>query len=474
MYNGLDRFRSFLYDQFTTKSTISIDAVVMLLYYNNFIKTYKFLKKSQNWNEKQIKFYQEKKLKELLNHAYQNVPFYSKLFDDHCIKLKDIKSLDDLKKIPMLTKEMVRLNSEDFISKNYPKHKLRYLTTGGSTGKPLGFYVTKGVWDAEQLAYAKMIYDEFGCNLNDKFVILRGYLSKYKDKKKFYEYSLFGKSLILFPYYIDAKNMENYVKKIRDFNPKFIITFPSIITILARYMQQNNLEPFSSVKVISCSSELLEDFQKKMLEDFFHCKVINTYGHAESAVLATTCKKSNYLHCFPEYGIVELVDKNGEIVDEEGKQGEIVATGFYNFIFPFIRYKTGDIGIFTNVECECGRNYQLIKKVSGRYQDYVISKNNKIYSSTDVFQGLIANSTNNVIECQMIQYSIGEIVLKIVKNDKYSDKDEKEIKNKLFNKFGDEFDVSIEYVDTIPCGRWGRHKFFIQKLSFSIEDVLCN
>jgi len=469
-----DCFKSFLYDQITSKFSISIDSVVMLLYYNEFRKTYNFLKKTQTWDEKQIKSYQEKKLSELLHHANQNVPYYTNLFDKIGLKPKDIQTCEDIQRIPFLTKEIVRANSKEFISKNFPKHKLRYLTTGGSTGKPLGFYVTKGVWDVEQIAYTRIIYDEFGCSLNDKFVLLRGYLSKYKDKKRFYEHSLFGKSLILFPYYMNAENLDKYVKKIRDFRPKFIITFPSIITIIARYMQQNNLKPFSTVEVITCSSEVLNEFQQDMLEDFFQCKVINMYGHAESAVLASTCKKSNYFHCFPEYGIVELVDKNGKIVDEEDKKGEIVATGFNNFIFPFIRYKTGDIGIFTNTKCGCGRNYQLIKKIEGRPQDYVVSKTNKIYPSTSGFHGLIANSTNNVIECQMIQDTAGEIVLKIIKNDKYSDTDEKQIKNNLLNKFGNEFDLSIEYVDKISCGRWGRHKFFIQKLSISLEDVIHN
>ena len=458
----------------TSKLSVSVDSVVMLLYQNKFRKTYNFLKNSQNWDEKQIRVYQEKKLNELLCHSYKNVPYFKKIFNEMGLKPENIKTLEDIHKIPFLTKETIRASPNEFISQNFPSHKLRYLTTGGSTGKPLGFYVTKGVWDAEQIAYNKIIYDEFGCNLNHKFVILRGYISKYKDKKKFYEYSLFGKSLILFPQYMDNKNLQDYVEKIRKFKPKFIITFPSIIMIIAKYMQQNNLKPFSSVEVITCSSEILDNYQQKMLEDFFNCKVINMYGHAESAVLAYTCGDSNFFHFLPEYGIVELIDKNGKKVTKEGKKGEIVATGLNNFIFPFIRYRTGDIGIFTSAKCTCGRNCQLIKKIEGRYQDYVVSKTNKIYPSTSGFHGLIAKSTNNVIECQMIQDTVGEIVLKIIKNDKYSDKDEKHIKDKLLEKFGNEFDLFFEYVEQIPGGRWGRHKFFVQKLPVSIEDALRN
>lgn len=473
-WNSLDHIKAVAYDQITTKLPISFDAVVMFLYNKNFRKTYNFLKKSQKWSQEQIKSYQEEKLSELLNHSYKNVPYYTKLFDKIDLKPDDVNSLEDLQKIPFLTKDNVRENVESLKSINYPNYTFRHLTTGGSTGTPLGFYVTKGVWDAEELAYGKIIFDRFGCSFKDKYVLLRGYLSKYKDETKFWESSLFGRCLILLPNYMSEENLPKYVKRIRKFKPKFIITFPSIISILAGFMKKNNLPPFPTVKVISCTSELLYDWQKELLQDFFKCDILCTYGHAESAVLAATCKKSQYYHFFPEYGIIELIDEDGKPINKEGKRGEIVATGLRNFIFPFIRYKTGDIGVYTTKKCECGSSYTILAKIEGRCQDFVISKTNKILPSTAGFHGLIAKSAQNVVKSQMHQEKIGEIIFKIVKGKNYSNEDEKQIRTNFKEKFGDEFDLIINYVDDIKSGRWGRHKFFIQNLPISIENILKN
>jgi len=471
-HSFLEYLKAFIYDQTTKRLPISFDAVVMLLYSKDFRKKYNFLKKSQQWTQEQLKIYQEEKLSNFITHAYKNVEYYKRLFDRFDLKPQDISSIEDLQKLPFLTKELVKENFKGLIAKNFPKYKLRYLTTGGSTGTPLGFYVEKGKWDAEEIAFNKIIFDRFGCNFNDKYVLLRGYLSKYKQKEKFWEYSLFGRCLILFPYFMDGKNIPKYIKKIRRFKPKFIITFPSIISILAEFMRKKNLKPFKTVKTIICCSELLYNWQRGLLEDFFQCKIVDIYGHAESAVFAATCEKSNYFHIFPEYGIVELIDKDGKPVTKEGEKGEIVVTGFRNPIFPFIRYRTGDIAINTNHKCECGKNYPLFKKIEGRIQDFVVTKNKKIIPITTGFYGFIAKNTQNVDKVQLNQDSLGILILNIVKGKNYTVDDEVKIKNNFQKKYGNDFNLIIQYVDKIQESRWGRHKFFIQKLPISIEDIL--
>jgi phenylacetate-CoA ligase len=259
------------------------------------------------------------------------------------------------------------------------------------------------------------------------------------------------------------ENLPKYIEKIRKYKPKYINAYPSAISILANYIKKNKIQPFQDLKTIVCVAENLYDWQYYLIKEVFHCQPLAIYGLAERAALATTCEKNNYYHFFPQYGIVELIDKNGLPVTKENEKGEIVCTGFHNSIFPFIRYRTGDVGVFTTAKCTCGRNYPLLKTIEGRLQEYLVTKTGQIIPLTGSF-GLIAKTTQNVKEYQFYQDTKGEIVLYIIKRQEYSYNDEKMIKHNFSKKIGNEIDLIIKYVDYIPRTTRGKYRFLIQKL----------
>jgi len=461
------RITDYIYTQLSGGDNINSDALALILYYKKFLQTYKFLQKSQWWSKEQIKTYQLDKLTGLLNHAYQNVPYYRRLFDNEGIKPKDIQNFEDLKKIPYLTKEIVRKNINDLKATNYPESKFEYITTGGTTGTPLGMYAEKGVWIASEYAFSKTMLDRVGCSLKNKVVILRSVILPSADKGKFWQYSMLGRCLTLSSYHMSDQNLPVYVEKIRAYKPRFITTYPSVITILARYMNKNNIKPFETLKAIVLGAETLYDWQRQLLEETFQCRLINTYGHAERSGLGCICEKSDYYHFFPEYGIVELIGKDNKPVIKENETGEMIVTGFTNFIFPFIRYKTGDIGVYTTKKCICNRNYPLFKEIKGRTQDYVITKDDKLVSistlntHSDVF--------DNVEQFQFYQEKKGEVLLYLVKMKTYTKNDTENIKKNLNEKLGEDFKLSIKFVDKIPRTMRGKHNYLIQKIPIHIE-----
>lgn len=445
-------------------------AVPLLLHYKKFRKTYKFLQKSQWWSQEELNEYQLNQLDKLLKHAYKNVPYYKKIFDDQNLKPSDIQDFKDLQKIPFLSKEIVRKNLNDLKANNYPKYKFEYISTGGSTGIPLGFYVEKNIWFAEELAYSKILLNRVNCDFKDRFVYLREFVISSADKGKLWKYSLFGRCLILSSYHLSEVNLSKYIEIIRSFKPKFIVAYPSSIIIIARYMKRNNIEPIKTVKAILVGAEKLYDWQRCLIEEtFVGCRLLDYYGNAERAVLSSTCEKSCYHHIFPQYGIIELIDKNGKPVTEEDKPGEIVATGFNNFIFPFIRYKTGDVGVFTSRKCSCGLNYSMLKVIEGRLQEYIITKNNRPISMTAL--NMHSNVFDNVKQFQFYQEKKGQVVLNIVRYDNYTEKDTKYIKRELYKKIGDDINLSIQFVDEIPRTMRGKRRFLIQKLPTEIENL---
>jgi phenylacetate-CoA ligase len=429
-----------------------------------FQNTYAFLQESQWWNREQLEEYQLKQLSKLLHHAYENVPYYRKVFDERGLKPKDIQDFKDLQKLPYLTKQIIQDNLEDLKARNYPPSKFKYATTGGSTGIPMGFYLEEGVSGAKEWAFMTTQWNRVGFKIGDKCVILRGNVVESAAKGKFWEYDSIKKNLAFSSYHMTDETLPKYIQKIREFKPDFIQAYPSAITILAKFMKENDTEPFPSVKALLCGSENLYLWQRELLEQVFQCRVYSWYGHTEQAVLAGECEKSTSYHIFPEYGIVELIGNDDKPVTNETEIGEIVATGFNNFAMPFIRYRTLDLAVPSNARCECGRNYPLLKRVEGRLQELVVTKDKRFITLTALIFAQHFEAFSKVKEMQLVQEEEGEITVKIVKTSQYSADDEKEIHSKMRRAVGGGLDVNFAYVDYIPRTQSGKYRFLIQKL----------
>jgi len=435
-----------------------------------FLKWYNFLQKSQWWSREKLEEYQKQQLNKLLSHAYENVPYYRKVFDERGLKPKNIQDFNDLRKLPFLTKEIVQNHLSELIAQNYPKSKLQYVTTGGSTGIPMGFYLEKNIFGVREWAFMLTQWNRVGYKFGDRSIVLRGNVVQAIDKNKFWEISSDNKDLILSSYHMTDKNLPRYIRKIKEFKPDFIQAYPSAITILVRFMKENNIEAFPSVKAILCGSENLYPWQRELLEEVFKCRVYSWYGHSEMAVLAGECEKSTYYHIFPEYGIVELIDNNGEILTKGNGMGEIVATGLNNFICPLIRYRTMDLAVPTNAKCECERNYPLLKRVEGRLQELVVTKNKRLITLTALMFAQHFEAFSRIKEMQLVQEKEGELLIKIVKASQYLPKDEQEILSKMQKAVGSGLNINFNYVKNISRTKSGKYRFLIQKLSIKFRD----
>lgn len=433
-----------------------------------FRDTYAFLQESQWWSREQLEEYQLQQLSKLLQHAYENVPYYRRVFDERGLKPKDIRDFTDLQQLPYLTKEIIQNNLLDLVARNYPKSKLQYTTTGGSTGIPLGFYREKGVSDAKEWAFMLSQWNRVGFKNDDRCVVLSGAFVQPASNGEFWEYDSINKWLTLSSYHMTDENLREYVEKIREFEPKFIRAYPSAITILARFMKEHLIEPFSSVNAILCGSENLYSWQRELLEEVFQCRVYSWYGHAEQAVLAGECEYSTYYHIFSEYGIVELIGRDGKSVTQEDELGEVVATGLLNFACPLIRYRTMDLATLSNTRCECGRNYPLLKKVEGRLQELIITGTGRLISMTAI--NMHSDVFDNVKQFQFYQEKKGEVIFNIVKKDTYTERDTKYIRSELYKKLGEDVNLIIRFVDDISRTPSGKYRFLIQKLPIEFGD----
>lgn len=429
-----------------------------------FRETYAFLEESQWWSKERLEEYQMQQLEKLLNHAYENVPYYRRVFEQKGLRSKDIQNSDNLRKLPYLTKDIIRENLPDLVARNYPKSKLHHVTTGGSTGVPMEMYWEKGVINPKEWAFVWRQWNWAGYKYGERRVIMRGnIINIYKDGiRQWWEYLPLDNALILSSYNMTEENLPKYVERINKFKPVVLQGYPSSLYIVANFLQNNNLR-LKNIKNIFTSSETLYPHQKEIMEEYFDAKIWDLYGNTERNALVMQCEEKNY-HIISEYGIMELIDSKGEKVNKEGELGEIIATGFNNHAMPFIRYKTGDFGVYTKKHCSCGRNYLLLQRIEGRVQDLIVTKDRRLITLTALIFAQHFNAFSRVREIQLIQEREGELFVRIVKNPQYSHNDELEILSKMQMAVTGGLSIKFEYVDHIPRTKRGKHKFLVQKL----------
>ena len=444
------------------ENSVTARALQILPAYSAYRKTYALLRQSRRWSSEELAAYQAKALSRLLNHAYKNVPYYRRVFQERSLMPEDIQTPADLNLLPFLTKEIIQNNLPDLKARNYPESAFEYVTTGGSTGIPVGFYYEKGASRAREWAFMKTQWDRVGYRFRDRCVILRGYIVGSARDNIYWKKTLLGRWLLMSSHHMNEETLPAYIDRIRAFQPRFIQAYPSMAVVLARYMVEHGIEPFPTVKAVLCGSENLYPWQRSLLTKAFGCRVFSWYGNSEQTVLAGECEESTRYHIFPEYGIVELIGRDGRPVTTPGETGEVITTSLINPVCPFIRYRTMDAAVLGDGPCSCGRAYPLLEKVEGRLQEFIVTKDHRLIPMTAV--NMHSAVFDNVAQFQFYQKREGEVLLRIVKRPGYTEEDTDWILQELGEMFEGDVDVTLHFVAKIPRTRRGKYQFLIQDL----------
>lgn len=438
-----------------------------ILWGREFRDMYIFLKNSESWSKDDIKEYQLSQTKDLIGHAYENIPYYTKLFDVNGISPKDIKSLEDLKKIPYLTKELVKENYDKLVSKNIRRGEYLVDYTGGSTSEPMKFLVDSKLIPRE-LAFLKYAWEKFGYRLGTKCIELKGAKVARTNRNIFWKRDPLLNYLKMDSDYLNEKYIQYYLKKIKKFNSNYLFGFPSSIYLLAKQIEKNKIEDFPKTKLIMLASENTYDWQLDYIKRVFDCNnIFYHYGHSEKATLAVKCLNGDILHFLPQYGYTEIINKYGETA-KPGELGEIVATS-YNKCFPLIRYRTKDYCIVSNKKCGgLWENYLTVSHVEGRLQEFIVTKDKRMVSICTMGAAHFKD-LSEVLRTQYYQDTEGKLVFRIVlfPNKSVTDKTLFDIKSALEEKLEQTVEVDVKIVDSIATTSSGKHLMIEQKLDIS-------
>jgi len=424
-----------------------------------------FLEDAQWWDQREIEYWQLAKLRKIISYAFDNVPGYNFLYKDAGIKPDDITSLSDVNLLPFTTKELLRDNLDDFTAKNIPLSKLRYVTTGGSTGIPFGFYhTTTNGW--METAFMHSGWERVGWQLSGKSAVLRGAFIGSDDC--FWKYDRANRLLHLSSYYLTKRTYQKFVGKLEEIQPIYLQAYPSAATIFADLLLDHHDIGRINFDVILLGSENIYEWQKdKLRQAFPSAKLFSWYGHMEQVILSPWCETEETYHVWPFYGLIEILDKNCKV--EVGQIGEIIGTSFWNYATPFIRYRTMDRARYDANLCkQCGRSFMTLNPIEGRLQEMIISASGRYISMTAI--NFHSNVFDKVRQFQFYQDRPGKVILRVVRKIHFKDDEKVFIYQELKKKLGSDMELEIDYVDKITKTRQGKHRFLIQKLDVKYGD----
>jgi len=419
-----------------------------------FWDTYKFLLESQWWSRERLQEYQFDQLERLLDHAYRNVPYYRRIFQEMGLKPSNIKDFQDLKKFPCLDKNTFRLEANNITAKDMPHQDLILSHTSGTSGKALQFYqdYNEGM---REWAFVCHQWGRAGYKPGDARVELRGLI----DRKNPVHYDYKNRVLRLSPLVEDKETAQFYLKKIESFGAKFLHGYPGAIAAFARLIRSYNLKVNIKLLSVFFASEAVYDWERALCEEVFNCRVFDFYGQAEHVVMAAECEYDRNYHCVPQYGITEVDPINHEII----------GTGFLNYINPFIRYRTTDIAsVAMSNKCEkCNRAYYpILDKIEGRIGDFIVSTGGGLISPaaiTHPFKDLKA-----IKETEIIQTTRDCIIVRAVPLSKedlsYFERELKELCQNLNKIIGEKMKVKGEMVEEIKRPESGKFRWIKSEL----------
>jgi len=434
-----------------------------LIYGNRYAKYSQLIDNSKNLTNDEILNYQWKETENVLDAAFDSIPFYQQLYSDYGISRKQIQNFNDFKDLPIISKDLIWNNINQMLSPKYEKLKLK-MNTGGSTGSPLEFYIQKGETRPKERAFLNSYFNSLGYNRGQRSAVFRG------DKvtgNSLYMYDPIKANYIFSSYRIGPNTIAKIIRDLNKIKPKFIFGYPSVIYDLANYMDSDHNLVFNfPIEGVILASEKLFDFQIIQIEKLFKTKVHSYYGHSERLILAYKCRYCNNYLVDPLYGYAELIDINNTAINTTVTTKRIIATGFNNFVMPLIRYDTNDEATLSPKPCGLCKDHKtmLLGEIEGRKGDYIVGKDGRKISITAIIFGQHLNAFKKITHFQLVQNLPGLVDFNIVGDKILTSKEEIELKTIMQRSADFTIDVNVKYVSNLIRTSSNKFRYLIQNI----------
>ena len=420
---------------------------------------YDFYRESALWTRSELEAYQDEKLHEIVCHAYDHTPFYRQRMDDANLNPADINCVEDLKKLPLLEKDDVRKYGEELLSDAYSSKHLFAHPTSGSTGMPMMLYSSLDSLEIEYgFVWARR---RPGVKRGDPYASFTGLqlIKPSTSKPPFWRNNWAANQRMYSVFHMNDNNLPAYVQNLAERRISYMEGYPAPIYLIAEYIERTGTKADIGPKAIFSTSEELQPSYRETIERVFDTKVWDMYGQGEYAAAISECP-CGHMHYDMDYGIIEFV----EIGRVDGLvKAEMVCTGFYNFAWPMIRYRVGDVALYDPQEqltSECVNQGPIIKKILGRTGRYFILPDGTKVTNISV----IAKKCNHVVTMQVFQEKADEFEILVQKAPGFSKDDERTIYDMFTAKLGGELKMKVRYVNKPLLTKSGKFLSIITKL----------
>ncbi|MBZ0156697.1 MAG: phenylacetate--CoA ligase family protein [Alphaproteobacteria bacterium] len=424
-----------------------------------YLKHLRYLETSQYRPLEEVRRDQWRRLRRLLHHAGKHTEFYAARMRERGIQPGDIVSWEDFTRLPLLTKDDIRANRDGMVARTVPPERLRAKKTSGSTGVSLDFVV-----DEDSLQWKRacaLRHDRWtGWDLGEKVAAVWGNPEYKKSWRGHVRNFLLERYTYLDTLKMDEEEMLRFYHCTRRKMPTLLFGHAHSLFLFARFLEKNNLGGIRPAGVIS-TAMVLHDFERKLIERVFGCRVTNRYGCEEVSLIACECEEHDGLHINMDTVIVEVV-RDGKPVPP-GETGALVVTDLTNYGMPFIRYKVGDAGALSDRVCPCGCTYPLLESLEGRIADYIVTPEGKYISGISLTENF-AMLLGGIKQLQIVQERIDFLLFRIVRGEGFNGASLGDLGALVAKRFGNGMRYGVELVDSLQQENSGKYRFCISKL----------
>jgi len=406
------------------------------------------------WSQDRLLAYRDERLRAFVGHCAKTVPYYGKLFDRLGIKPEQIRTAEDLKQLPVLTKEEVQANHPNLLSKAVPWRRRLIVRTSGTTGSSLNFATTL---DAIQQQWAVWWrYRRWhGIEPGTWHGVFggRSVVPLTQKSPPFWRDNLPGRQIFFSGYHMSPENLPAYVEEIRRRQLPWLHGFPSLLTLLAIHLLETDTELGYPVRLATMGAETLLPQQADLIERAFGVRPRQHYGQIEGVGNISECRQGR-LHVDEDFAAVEFLP------NPDGPGYRILGTNLSNPATPMLRYDTKDVVMLSDAPCPCGLPGRIVQSIDGRCDDYVVLKN-----GTQVGRiGRIFMHVKNIREAQVYQKQAGEVFIRVARSDGYTAQDEKDLLREARLRLGEDAEIHVEYHDRLQRSAAGKLRLVVSDI----------
>jgi phenylacetate-CoA ligase len=405
---------------------------------------------------------QNRQLLAQAQHAVRTVEFWKQRIDAARIAATEVDNAQALRRLPVLTKQELRLQGDNLISTDFRRQDLIKHTTSGSTGVSLATYRDEACQQLKRAATLRA--DEWsGWRLGEPVACVWGNPQIRTDwRGRLRNRLLERRFLHLDTLKMSPTTMSAFVDQWLQSPPSMLFGHAHSLYLLAQYITQQRVDAVLRPRGIISTCMVLHQFERETIERTFQCGVTNRYGCEEVSLIASQCEERGGLHVNSDCLLLEILDSDGNPC-APGEVGRVVVTDLTNRAMPLFRYEVGDMAAWAAEPCPCGRTLPLLEKIEGRVADYVVTQSGEFISGISLTENF-ALQIPGVVQMQIIQESVDRFVYNVVKDGNFGEQSVRRIAELTRERFGPGVAFETCFVERIAPELSGKYRFCISKV----------